>query len=116
MNEYLSKKIQILSFVLMIAIVVLHSQMLSISTGFGRLFQMFMTQEITRIAVPLFFLISGYLFFVNYHKPAKVFFARKIKRRLRSVLIPYLIVSMGGLLFLYIMQSIPYTQFFLPRN
>lgn len=116
MNKYLSQKIKILSFFSMILVVILHSHLLNYATGWDRLIQLFLTREITRIAVPLFFAISGFLFFINYHKPNRLFFARKIKSRIKSILIPYILWSILGISSLYFMQIIPQTRFFFTKE
>lgn len=41
------------------------------------------------VAVPMFFFISGYLFFVNVDRMDKQTYYKKIRRRLHSLLIPY---------------------------
>ncbi len=113
MSPYLSEKIRNLSFFSILLVVLLHSQMISISTGYALWIQYFVTGELTRIAVPVFFAISGYLFFQNFSSPIKDFFENKIKKRVRTVLIPYLFWSVLGLLSLYLMQIIlPNSSFF----
>lgn len=95
MTPYLSNKIRILSFLSMILIVMLHANVMEISIGKSKYIQETMTEEITRIAVPLFFLISGYLFFIHCDG-SKVFFKKKIERRLGSLVVPYLILTIVG--------------------
>lgn len=53
---------------------------------------------ITEVCVPLFFLISGYLFFQNKKCFNTEFFIDKIRKRIRSLLIPYLIANIVTLL------------------
>ncbi len=49
---------------------------------------------ITELCVPLFFVLSGYLFFLNRpEKPDVGYFAGKLKKRVFSLLIPYLIAN-----------------------
>lgn len=48
--------------------------------------------EVAAIAVPLFFMVSGYLFFLN-TKWSLLTFARKLRRRVRSLLVPYLLFN-----------------------
>lgn len=45
---------------------------------------------LTRIAVPMFFIISGYLFFANIKTLDKEAYTRKISSRIKSLLLPYL--------------------------
>lgn len=98
MTSYLSQKIRVVSFSLMILIVVLHANIFKLSEGISRFLQLFFTQEITRIAVPLFFMISGYLFFINCDG-SRTFFKHKMLRRTKSLVVPYLILTiLGGIL------------------
>jgi len=106
MTSYLSKKIKIISFVAMLFIVFLHGQLISISTGISQWIQCLLTQEITRVAVPLFFLISGYLFFRNCKDPTSHFFYIKIKKRFYTLVIPFFLWSLLGFLFLYIISFV----------
>lgn len=116
-STYLSKKLSIISFFLIILVVLLHAQMLSLSSGVNKIIQTIITQEITRIAVPLFFSISGFLFFRNYKTPFNVFYIKKLNSRIRSILIPYLLTSIIGITILYIIQLIPYTEpFFIKQK
>lgn len=113
MSPYLSEKIRNLSFFSMTLVVLLHGQLISISTGYTLWIQNFVTGELTRIAVPIFFVISGYLFFQNYSRPGNRFFGKKIKKRITTILIPYLFWSFWGLFSLYLMQQIlPNSSFF----
>lgn len=66
-----------------------------------------------RSLVPLFFMVSGYLFFLNYEKFSLPWFKRKLKKRIRTLLIPYIFgillvyifFNVSGLLFKGIMSS-----------
>lgn len=112
-NPYVSRKLKTLSFVLMVMIVVLHSNMHSLSTGVNYYLQQFITNGITRTAVPLFFMISGFLFFGNTDRYDRYFFARKIERRTKTILLPFLFWSFVGFAFMLTLQSIaPIRPFF----
>lgn len=106
MTLYLSEKIRIVSFFSMILVVLLHAQLISISSGFVLKVQQFVTGELTRVAVPLFFVISGFLFFQNLSSPISMFFKNKIKKRVITVLVPYLFWSTCGFFFLFLMQRL----------
>ena len=43
------------------------------------------------VCVPLFYAISGYLFFQNYHSLSTEWFGKKIKSRIKTLLVPYLV-------------------------
>ena len=104
MTPYLSNKIRVLSFLSMILIVMLHANVMEISIGQSRYIQKTMTEEITRIAVPLFFLISGYLFFIHCDG-SRTFFLKKMRRRVRSLVVPYLILTILGGVVLFIAKK-----------
>lgn len=76
MNKYLSKKIKVLSLLSMILVVYQHigrgakfdvyTYTMMLSEGWINSFaELSLAQAIARIAAPLFFIISGYLFFRN---------------------------------------------------
>ena len=105
LSDYLSEKIKILSFLLTILIVILHASMANLSTGGIRFLQEVMTAEVTRIAVPLFYLTSGFLFFINYQNTWGDY-RRKLSARTRSVLIPYILFLLCGSLGMFFLGHI----------
>lgn len=115
MNKYLSDKLRVLSFILMILVVLLHSykpvinfnsESLDLRSGFSFFFQLFFSEGIARIAVPLFFFISGYLFFLKLNGNAAGFLL-KYRKRAKSLVLPYLLWSAWGLVFYMILQLVP---------
>lgn len=74
---------------------------------------------IAKVAVPCFFFISGYLFFVNQKFTFKIY-VDKIKRRLHSLFIPYILWNIIAMAYLYLTQNIIkepfYTNFTDPVN
>jgi surface polysaccharide O-acyltransferase-like enzyme len=70
---------------------------------------------IARIAVPLFFLMSGYLFFLGFEWSKQSYFA-KLRSRARTLLIPFLFWNVYALLIVAVAQSIPATQRFISRG
>ena len=58
-------------------------------------------EAICRLAVPLFFLISGYLFFNGLENWNKDAYLAKMKRRSRSLLVPYILWNLLAVLFFY---------------
>jgi len=118
MDEYLSKKITHLRTTLIILVVFNHAGTSdgyfsgAVNDSFSRLFniylQAFIGDGLARVAVPLFFSISGYLFFRDF-ETSTTFYVRKIKSRTRTLLVPYLLFSFICLVFYYVMHSIPYT-------
>lgn len=77
--------------------------------------QNFISNGLTRIAVPMFFLISGYLFFLDQKFELQDIWI-KIKKRFRTLVVPYLIWTLFGLLLYFILQSIPQSQSFFTKK
>lgn len=100
-EELLSKTIQFLRFPLIIGVVLIHSQvlgegMLRVSENPTLDFPIYSTISylfssiIARIAVPLFFFFSGFLFFYRVSFNFSVYI-NKLKKRCRTLLLPYLL-------------------------
>lgn len=70
---------------------------------------------ITRMAVPLFFIISGYLFFISYRNTLSDY-KSKVKARARHLLQPIIIWTTLYLTFYYIAQQCTYTASFFSGN
>lgn len=104
MNTYLSEKIRKLSALSMMLIVWLHAQLLEYSVGNVEFLQRFCTQGITRIAVPLFFILSGYLYFQNINKFSVLVYKTKTISRIRSLLFPFIIWSIFGFVAVSVFQ------------
>lgn len=69
-----------------------------------------------QIAVPLFFFISGFLFFHKYSETIKCY-VEKCKKRFYSLLIPYLFWNSFMIIFYYIIQNISlFDSFFSGAN
>lgn len=120
MSDYLSQKIRVISFFAMILVVFLHSYnavvnfkttTLHTENGINLFIQNFITNGIARVAVPLFFLISGFLFFFK-HDASLQGTLTKYRKRFRSLVIPYLFWSVWGLLLFFALQNLPYAENF----
>ena len=72
-----------------------------------RVYLAFVPHNIFRLAVPLFFTISGYLFFLTY-KPDIASYGRMIVKKTRTILVPYLLFNAISLLLIYIFNKVPY--------
>lgn len=113
MRQETSKKITLLNFILIALIVLLHSNnsetsdYRSVLTGGYFAIDLIYT-SLTRIcetAVPTFFALSGYLFFRNLTRESLI---GKVKRRLRTLLIPYLFWNSIFYLVYFVMERIPF--------
>ena len=101
-QSVLSNTIDFLRFPLIIAVVFIHCDPASMVIG-GKelvekntypiysLLRWIVSEEVARIAVPLFFFISGFLFF--YRSPSLTIsdYVKKLKKRARTLLIPYIL-------------------------
>lgn len=100
------KKKEIVSFLLSILVVLIHvssfaQYSLSLNlednvSNFVNFMDKVVTDCFTRYAVPLYFIISGALFFRDYDD--KKYFV-KIKKRISTIFVPYIIWNVLGLLF-----------------
>ena len=124
MTQYLSQKIKRISFLLIIMVVFLHSYNIDIKQGgkvlvfakdWNWFLQNFISNGLTRIAVPMFFLISGYLFFLDQKFGLNEIWL-KIKKRFKTLVVPYLIWTLFGLLLYFTLQSIPQSQSFFTKK
>ena len=68
----------------------------------AQFFMIAISHVITHIAVPLFFLISGFLFYQNIGSGELDIWKRKFSSRLRSLLLPYVLWIVLYILFLFL--------------
>lgn len=105
-----------LRFPLIIAVVFIHSPLTAtISTGtisgaessfpYASITFYAISQIIARIAVPLFFFMSGYLFFRNFETWSWALYFSKLKKRIKSLLIPYIIWNLIVIVGFFIVQT-----------
>jgi surface polysaccharide O-acyltransferase-like enzyme len=118
-DDYLSRKIKILSLFAIIAVVYIHANnteprmqlpdsMIAEDLHINSFMQFFITNGLARVAVPLFFCISGYLFFHPGSRQGVMLFLRKIATKLRTIVVPFLIWSFIGLFLTRLMLHIPF--------
>ena len=113
-SETLSKTISFLRFPMIVGIVFIHAQNQSLYEAAGGdvsdvpvyLFvQNFFSQGVCSMCVPLFFMISGYLFFVK-TEWSKETYLKKLRRRVSTLLVPYLVYIMLALIIFGVLQYI----------
>lgn len=103
MSQYLSNKIKNISFILTILVVILHAYNIQNDISIVSFIQTFISYGIATIAVPIFFMISGYLFFYKF-EPSLNNWIKKYKKRFKTLLVPFIIWCTGWMIVLYIVQ------------
>lgn len=121
-DELLSKTISYLRFPLVVGVVFIHNDMSSINIqgqtiNYDHCFWLnwmicFFSSALPVVSVPLFYLISGFLFFY-YSDFNRSVFTNKIHRRQSTLLIPYLFFNFVGFL-IFLVQMLPSLQDFFP--
>ena len=114
-SELESKKIDILRFLFIIMVVYVHSyskNMEAFNGDFLNGFEYFISNILSRCAVPGFFLISSILL---YRKEFK--WLNNLKDKFKSLLIPYIILNLFWIVFFFVMQRISFTKaYFVDSN
>ncbi|MBQ0733098.1 acyltransferase family protein [Aquimarina celericrescens] len=116
MDKGVSNKIRILSFYSIFMVVVCHAYNLT-SLGIEKernvvyYIEYLFALEMSNIFIPMFFFISGYLFFNN-HDLSVFTFKRKIKNRFKTLVIPYILWCGLWFLVVYVIQFIPQLSHF----
>ena len=105
MEQGTSNKIKYLSYLMAFFVVMIHTYNVGVYelTGAFAGFERFVS-SLAAFAVPTFFAISGYLFFRGYEPKDTL---AKWKRRVFSLLIPYLVWNLIGYFYLVIPSYIP---------
>lgn len=99
MTQYLSDKLRILSLISIIFVLYIHSNFHADEIEgmvMNDRFQEFISEMMGRCAVPLFYMVSGYLFFLKVPEEMASIYG-KMKKRVRTLVVPYVI---GGLFFI----------------
>jgi fucose 4-O-acetylase-like acetyltransferase len=118
LDPFLSQKLRFWSLVAMLLLVYvhaynLHSRYLQPFTpveeplAVGTFLQYFLANGLLRFRIPILFAISGYLFA---HHDAGTPHGQRVQRRLRTLLLPYLLWSLLGLAFTWALEQHPYTR------
>jgi fucose 4-O-acetylase-like acetyltransferase len=113
-NE-LSKRINSLRFLLIVFVVFIHNNPTEVNFADGtevytipayvNNIRDLISNIIARIAVPLFFLISGYLLYAK-----ETNFFTVLKKKSRTILLPYILWNILAILFFYMAQSFTFTK------
>ena len=123
-ERYLSNKLRLISFFSTLLVVFLHSYNLGNDTkifdsnyAIGAVFftQYFISQCVARIAVPIFFCISGYLFYIKNDMTFDVYI-NCLKKRFATLVVPYMFWSLLGFLLFLLLQVLPHTKMFFKKK
>lgn len=97
-----SRVIEWLRFPLAAAVVLLHAGERAVGgvydADFSGTLRIVLSQGICRIAVPVFFFFSGFLFFTGLKTWDKQVWTNKMKKRVRTLLLPYILWNIMALL------------------
>jgi len=115
LDPAISAKFRFWSFLAMALLVVVHEYNLNIRylqpwtipgepltlTGFT---EYFLANGLLRFRIPMLFIISGYLFAMHDYRP----YGQRVRKRFRTLIVPYLIWSALGILFVWLLELWPY--------
>lgn len=117
-----SERLSLLRFPLIVGVIFIHAYGtevglasgvvgLELSSPLSSFVRNLISQGFARTAVPLFFLMSGYLFFLNFHWSITNY-KKKINSRLKTLLIPFLFWNFLTLLLYALAQYLPVTKIY----
>lgn len=94
MTRETSSKISNLSVLCALLVVLIHVGFPSDEIGFGWFCDRFLVEGFSRVAVPFFFVVSG--FFLSRHFDEPGWYSRELRKRLSSLLVPYVVWLLIG--------------------
>lgn len=120
-----SVRINLLRFPLIVGVVFIHGGAASVTFGqenvelprsvSSDLVINLISQGLARLSVPLFFLLSGYLFFVGFEWSFQQY-AAKLRTRVRTLVVPYYFWNCLTIGLIAIAQAVPTTQIYLSQR
>ncbi len=121
MDNLHSERLNIIRFPLIIGVIFIHNYATSVqfaggveigvneASSFSIHLRNFISDGVARLAVPIFFLLSGYFLFLN-TKLSWTIFLSKVKNRVKSLLVPFLFWNLFVLAFLAFAQNFDLTK------
>lgn len=111
--EKVSKRISVLRVILLVFIVFIHNNSTVIgNAAFSYWVKTLFSEILVRMAVPLYFLISGFLLFRKQENYGKM-----LKKKAKTLLVPYLLWNAIVIAMFWIGQNAPYiSRFFTDEN
>lgn len=113
-KDFFRKK-EFVSFVLSIFVIMLHNQS---AVNYKQseslnIINYWLSDSFVRIAVPLFFILSGFSFFRNYQVNL---YKSKLHKRIKTLVVPYLLWNIIWMIFNMTIAYTPLTKFFIGRE
>lgn len=105
-SKYISKKIKIMSFLGIIFVLFIHSTILNVEDYKAFAYTQSFFRTLFNSFYPLFFSISGFLFFNNFEEKK---FKNKFKSRFKSLVMPYVFWNIFFLLIMLFLIYLPVT-------
>lgn len=114
-DESLSKRLTSIRFMLIVLVVFIHNNLSEVKfidsteiffiPEYVRIIRTLISDIIARSAVPLFFLISGFLLYAKCPM-----YLTNLKKKVKSILVPYILWILLSVLFFYVAQNISFTK------
>lgn len=103
-----SRKVTIVSFILSVFVLYIHAKNLDSPSTLVQVLNQILSETFGRIAVPYFFLQSGYwMFRYDIFETKSDVLKRKLKKKVISLGVPYLLWNTFGLIFFLIVTRLP---------
>lgn len=127
LDDVSSKKLTLIRFPLIVGVIYIHAYSSTVNMAHGTLgvcldnavydfIRNIISQGLARVVVPLFYLISGFLFF-NQFVATKANYIQKYKNRFHTLIVPYVFWNILILFLCYLGQSISITlKYFSGKN
>lgn len=100
-NSNESKALSFMRFPLASLIVLLHTGITCGPEDFTYYLANYINAPIVQLAVPTFFFMSGYLFFIGKEEYNFNIYISKLKKKITTLVIPYIIWNLIAIFFLY---------------
>ena len=126
LDPILSKRIDLLRFPLIVGILFLHANTTTVNLADGAIgvqqtglvasfIRSYISDVLVRISVPLFYLLSGFLFYYGFVF-SKNAYLTKLKSRAQSLLVPFLFWNLLVLTLYAVAQAMPFTAPYFSGN
>lgn len=106
MDNYLSKKIAFFHLLGVFLVLYLHVFLPNIEHSPFNNVQNFVSNVICRVFHPMYFSISGFLFFYSIKEGKIAEFIEKLKKRFRGLLVPYVLCNVLGAIFIMVVYDL----------